>query len=159
MEIASRNELGLHTSWKIAANNWDSPLKTTPLVKIDGAILTVKQSGLYFIYAQVRCQKVAVFGQRLRQTLLPLQVHYLDDHSTNAYEVFINTEPFLRCVTSAYSEPSLPKANTCYTAAAAHLREGDKLFLRDIEPLRYSVLQPSKTFFGLVRMAPSADSP
>ncbi|XP_046455582.1 uncharacterized protein LOC124203051 isoform X2 [Daphnia pulex] len=135
-EIASRNELGLHTSWKIAPSNWDSPLKTTPLVKIDGAILTVKQSGLYFIYAQV---------------------HYLDEHSTNAYEVFINTEPFLRCITSAFSETSFPKANTCYTAAATQLREGDKLFLRDIEPLRYSVLQPSKTFFGLIRMAPIAD--
>lgn len=30
----------------------DEPHKT-PLVKIDGAILTVKQSGLYFIYSQV----------------------------------------------------------------------------------------------------------
>jgi hypothetical protein len=85
------------------------------------------------------------------------QVHYLDEHSTNAYEVFINTEPFLRCITSAFSETSFPKANTCYTAAATQLREGDKLFLRDIEPLRYSVLQPSKTFFGLIRMAPIAD--
>lgn len=135
-EIASRNELGLHTSWKIAQSNWDSPLKTTPLVKIDGATLTVKQSGLYFIYAQV---------------------HYLDEHSTNAYEVFVNTEPFLRCITSSFSESSFPKANTCYTAAATQLREGDKLFIRDIEPLRYSVLQPSKTFFGLIRMAPMAD--
>ena len=57
VEIASRNELGLHTSWKIAPSNWDSPLKTTPLVKIDGAILTVKQSGLYFIYAQVNIMR------------------------------------------------------------------------------------------------------
>lgn len=59
VEIASRNELGLHTSWKIAMNDWDSPLKTTPLVKIDGAILTVKQSGLYFIYAQVNWKTIA----------------------------------------------------------------------------------------------------
>lgn len=86
-----------------------------------------------------------------------LQVHYLDEHSVNAYEVFVNTEPFLRCVTSTHSESSLPKANTCYTAGASFLREGDKLFLRDIEPMRYSVLQPSKTFFGLIRLAPLTD--
>jgi hypothetical protein len=86
-----------------------------------------------------------------------LQVHYLDEHRTNAYEVFVNTEPFLRCVTSTHSESTMPKANTCYTAGATSLREGDKLFLRDIEPLRYSVLQPSKTFFGIIRLAPLTD--
>lgn len=85
------------------------------------------------------------------------QVHYLDEHGVNAYEVFVNTEPFLRCVTSAAPETTAPKPNTCYTAGASVLREGDKLFLRDIEPLRYSVLQPSKTFFGLIRLAPVSE--
>jgi len=132
VEMASRNELGLHTSWKMA----DLSMAASSLVKIDGATITVKESGLYFIYAQV---------------------HYLDAHVINAYEVFVNTEPFLRCVTSSHwAEASQPVAvaNTCYTAATTQLRDGDKLFLRDIEPMRYSVLQPSKTFFGLVRIAP-----
>lgn len=41
------------------------------------------------------------------------QVHYLDGHLINAYEVFVNTEPFLRCVTSSHSvEVSQPVANT-----------------------------------------------
>lgn len=146
VEVASRNELGLHTSWKLAS--WNLSHRTPSLLKIDGATLTVKQSGLYFIYAQV---------------------HYLDEHAVNAYEIFVNTEPFLRCVTTApsatldagvgASASPLPKANTCYTAGATHLREGDKLFLRDIEPMRYSVLQPSKTFFGLIRMAAVPEFP
>jgi len=119
------------------AGGSEESAQKTPLVKIDGAILTVKQSGLYFIYSQV---------------------HYLDEHGVNAYEVFVNTEPFLRCVTSSETSAS-PKPNTCYTAGASVLREGDKLFLRDIEPLRYSVLQPSKTFFGLIRLAPVSDFP
>ena len=96
---------------------------------------------------------------------MSMQVHYLDGHVINAYEVFVNTEPFLRCVTSApalaaaeaMNPPAAAAANTCYTAASTPLREGDKLFLRDIEPMRYSVLEPSKTFFGLVRIAPIAD--
>ena len=93
------------------------------------------------------------------------QVHYLDEHAVNAYEIFVNTEPFLRCVTTSQSADvqasltSSPKANTCYTAGATQLREGDKLFLRDVEPMRYSVLQPSKTFFGLIRLAPISEYP
>lgn len=47
--MASRNELGLHTSWKVADSSMGAPF----LVKIDGATITIKQSGLYFIYAQV----------------------------------------------------------------------------------------------------------
>ena len=53
VEIASRNELGLHTSWKLVSSEWESPLRSQALLKIDGATLTIKQSGLYFIYAQV----------------------------------------------------------------------------------------------------------
>ena len=58
VEVASRNELGLHTSWKPAS--WQSAHRTASLVKIDGATLTVKQNGLYLIYAQVNTRSTLI---------------------------------------------------------------------------------------------------
>jgi hypothetical protein len=58
VEVASRNELGLHTSWKLAS--WQSAHRTASLVKIDGATLTVKQNGLYLIYAQVNTRSTFI---------------------------------------------------------------------------------------------------
>ena len=76
----------------------------------------------------------SLFGRARRQHLRNLRQHGAVPSLRDHFDV-------------QASLTSSPKANTCYTAGATQVREGDKLFLRDVEPMHYSVMQSSKTFF------------
>lgn len=54
-----------------------------------------------------------------------------------------------------------PKTNSCYTSGLIHLRNGDKIRLRDVGNHRYVLMQPNKSFFGLIKinLLPSVASP
>lgn len=45
-----------------------------------------------------------------------------------------------------------PKTNSCYTSGLIHLRNGDKIKLRDVGNHRYVLMQPNKSFFGLIKI-------
>ena len=94
--------------------------------------ISVKKSGLYYIYAQV---------------------NYLDEHDVNAFQVFVNEDPYLLCTVMTHTRHSTTKANTCFTSGVAFLEAEDQILVRDLEPMRNSVIRPSHTFFGLVQLS------
>jgi len=77
------------------------------------------------------------------------QVYYADPHKLNSYEVFINNEPFLHC---AVAKEHSAVGQTCHTSAVTFLNDGDRIFMRDVEPQRVYVVEQSKTFFGCVKL-------
>lgn len=98
----------------------------------DEGRLSVKQSGLYYIYAQV---------------------NYLDEHDVNAFQVYINEDPYLLCTTMTHTRHPTTKANTCFTSAVAFLEAEDQILIRDLEPMRNSIIRPAHTFFGLIQLS------
>lgn len=52
-----------------------------------------------------------------------------------------------------HSERKLDKRNTCYTGAIEYLEEGDRVYLRDIETMRYAYFEAGKSFFGLYKIS------
>ncbi|CAH0562406.1 unnamed protein product [Brassicogethes aeneus] len=98
----------------------------------NGGELTIKESGLYFIYAQI---------------------YYLDEHDTNGFRVYKNEdETVLQCTTSTHTQERTLKGNTCYTAGADYLSENDVISLSDLSDGRYSLFEPGKSFFGLIKL-------
>lgn len=51
-----------------------------------------------------------------------------------------------------HSSERVMKGNTCYTGGAVYLSEGDKIELRDISDSRYSLFEPGKSFFGIIKL-------
>ena len=73
-------------------------------------------SGLYWIYAQI---------------------NFLDPHQVNAFQVLINSSPFLLCTTMTETRvEGTSKTNTCFTGAATFLEQDDIVSLRHIEDNR-----------------------
>ena len=77
----------------------------------------------------------------------------MDEHDVNAYQVFVNEDPYLLCTTMTHTRHSTTKANTCFTSGVAFLEAEDQILVRDLEPMRTSVIRPSHTFFGLVQLS------
>ncbi|CRL03371.1 CLUMA_CG016265, isoform B [Clunio marinus] len=103
-------------------------------------VLTVKDHGLFLIYAQV---------------------FYSDDHDVNGYVIEVNNRVRYQCTTMTHTTSRVTKINSCYTSGLIHLRHGDKIQLRDIGNHRSVLLEPSKSFFGLIKInlvAPSVES-
>ena len=93
---------------------------------------SVKKSGLYYIYAQV---------------------NYLDEHDVNAFQVYVNEDPYLLCTVMTHTRHSTTKANTCFTSGVAFLEAEDQILIRDLEPMRNSVIRAAHTFFGLIQLS------
>ncbi|XP_065339518.1 uncharacterized protein egr [Cloeon dipterum] len=121
---------GVFTDWKSA--DFMDELALERYFSLKDGILTVKLGGLYYFYSQI---------------------YYIEDHDTNGYNVFVNSEVRLQCVTTTHSSTNVVKVNTCYTGGVLYLRPGDTIFLRDIAGLRYSLFEREKSFFGLYRFA------
>lgn len=88
-----------------------------------------------------------------------MQVNYANDKDENGYWVYRNGHKELLCVTTGTGSAgaggySLPRANTCFTAAVLHLARGDRVSLRDLAGDRYRVLDhPGRSFIGLVNLS------
>lgn len=115
-------------------SKWSKMYKGSKLFNLDESLgqIRVPQTGLYLVYAQVE---------------------YLDNHEVNGYEVYLNNEPFISCVTSTHSLKERKKHNTCYTAAVVYIEDGGVLHVRDKEAGRYSLLHSTGTFFGATKIA------
>lgn len=51
-----------------------------------------------------------------------------------------------------HSTQRLVKSNTCYTGGVVFLKSGDTIRLSDLGNHRYSLFDPAKSFFGLVKL-------
>lgn len=51
----------------------------------------------------------------------------------------------------------MDKPNSCFSAAALFLKSGDKLAVRNTGGDRHSIMQPEKSFIGLVKLADAED--
>lgn len=80
-----------------------------------------------------------------------LQIYYLDEHDTTGFRVFKNNNMILQCTITQHSAIASMKGNTCYTAGVEFFSAGDTVFLSDITPGKYSLFEPGKSFFGLVK--------
>nr|CAD7613412.1 unnamed protein product [Timema genevievae] len=96
-----------------------------------GGTVTIRTSGVYYIYAQI---------------------YYVDEHDTNGYRVYVNNIPVLQCTTSTSHVPNTSQSNTCHSTTLHYLNQSDQLSIRDVEGLRYSLFEPAKSFFGLIKM-------
>lgn len=127
---------------------------TKSFVLSPNGVLTVKNAGLYYIYAQVSFPFEIDFKSESRyHGHLPThQIHYLDDHDINGFIVQVNTQPLLQCTTMTETYGSTSKSNSCFTAGIHYLREEDRIMIKDIETNRYSIFKPEKSFFGLMKV-------
>lgn len=87
-----------------------------------------------------------------------VQVVYSDDHDVNGFKIELNDQTQYQCLTMTHTTSRVTKTNSCYTSGLIHLKHGDKIQLRDIGNHRSVLLEPSKSFFGLIKinLMPSA---
>ncbi|KAB0801163.1 hypothetical protein PPYR_05517 [Photinus pyralis] len=114
------------------ANEWVHTANMDKHFEVNGGTVKVKENGLYFVYAQI---------------------FYLDEHDTNGYRVYKNKEVFLQCTTMTHSTERIVKGNTCYTGGLVVLSDGDEVNVQDLGTGRYSIFEPGKSFFGLIKIA------
>ncbi|GLV41696.1 eiger [Carabus blaptoides fortunei] len=119
---------GRYVDW--APSNWVQTLGMDRHFQMNNGVLTIKDAGLYFVYAQI---------------------FYQDEHDTNGYKIVQNDRELIaQCTTMTHSERPVSKSNTCYTATVHYLAENDRVSLKDVENLRYSLFEDGKSFFGLL---------
>ncbi|KAF5294213.1 hypothetical protein FQA39_LY13461 [Lamprigera yunnana] len=114
------------------ASEWVKSMNMDQYFQMQDGNLKIKETGLYFVYSQI---------------------FYLDEHDTNGYRVYKNKDIILQCTTMTHSVERVIKGNTCYTAGLEVLNEGDEISVQDLGTGRYSIFEPGKSFFGVVKMA------
>ncbi|KAJ6641109.1 Protein eiger [Pseudolycoriella hygida] len=124
-----RHAGGAYTDWE--ASPWVNILSMDRFFKLEEGVVTIQENGLYYVYAQI---------------------FYHDDHDTNGFVVQHNTQPFLQCTTMTHSHQRVTKSNTCITSGVIYLRNGDTIHLEDLGSQRYTLFEPAKSFFGLIKM-------
>ncbi|CAG2055447.1 unnamed protein product [Timema podura] len=125
-----RHPDGIFTDW--VASSWMNQLGMNRHFTLQqGGTVTIRTSGVYYIYAQI---------------------YYVDEHDTNGYRVYVNNIPVLQCTTSTSHVPNTSQSNTCHSTTLHYLNQSDQLSIRDVEGLRYSLFEPAKSFFGLIKM-------
>ncbi|XP_072940001.1 uncharacterized protein egr [Epargyreus clarus] len=96
--------------------------------------------------------------------LVYVQIYYLDSHDIISWVLHRTNaeiegrETLLQCAQSSHSSEPLDKPNSCFSAAALFLKAGDRLAVRNTGGDRHSLMQPEKSFIGLVKLA-DADLP
>ncbi|XP_030746246.1 uncharacterized protein LOC115875047 isoform X2 [Sitophilus oryzae] len=115
--------------WK--ANNWVEKTGMSSHFNLENGHLTIREPGIYFIYAQI---------------------YYLDEHDQIGYRVYKNDDTILQCTVFSNTSRRTMKGNTCYTAGAEYLAENDKISLGDLSDGRYSLFEPGKSFFGVIKL-------
>lgn len=119
-----------YVDWK--TTDWAESIGMRDHFKHRNGIVTVKQSGLYLIYAQI---------------------YFSDEHDENSYRVFKNMdEIILQCTVTAPSTEKLTKGNTCFTAGVTYLDAEDTISITDLSDERYSLFEQGKSFYGLIKL-------
>ncbi|XP_026319631.1 uncharacterized protein LOC113230091 [Hyposmocoma kahamanoa] len=95
--------------------------------------------------------------------LVYVQIYYLDSHDVISWVLHRTNseiegrETLLQCAQSSHSIDPMDKPNSCFSAAALFLKAGDKLAVRNTGGDRHSIMQPEKSFIGLVKLADAED--
>lgn len=118
-----------YLDWKMS--DWVETIGADRSFYLKNGVLTVKESGLYLVYAQIS---------------------YLDEHDSNGYLVQRNSENILQCRVTAPSSERLLKGNTCYTAGVVYLDENDRISIDDISDGRFTLFVPGYSFFGMIKL-------
>lgn len=80
------------------------------------------------------------------------QVVYSNDHDNNGFRIELNDRIKYQCLTMSHATTHVTRTNSCYTSGLIHLKNGDRIQLRDIGNHRSVMLEPSKSFFGLIKI-------
>lgn len=102
----------------------------------------IHHTGVYFVY---------------------VQIYYLDSHDVISWVLHRTNaeiegrETILQCAQSTHSTDHTEKPNSCFSASALFLKAGDRLAVRNTGGDRHSVMQPEKSFIGLVKLADAED--
>ncbi|KAL0850855.1 hypothetical protein ABMA28_006770 [Loxostege sticticalis] len=95
--------------------------------------------------------------------LVYVQIYYLDSHDIISWVLHRTNaetegrETLLQCAQSSHSAERLDKPNSCFSAAALFLRAGDRLAVRNTGGDRHSLMEPEKSFIGLVKLGDAMD--
>lgn len=95
--------------------------------------------------------------------LVYAQIYYLDSHDVISW-VLHRTNPeldgretLLQCAQSSHTSEPMDKPNSCFSASALFLKAGDRLAVRNTGGDRHSLMQPEKSFIGLIKLADAED--
>lgn len=108
---------------------WARTLGMDKVFDLNRGVLTVKEGGLYFVYAQI---------------------YYDNRFDRNGFVIYHNIQPFLQC--ALFVPTNTVKSHTCYTSGVIYLDGSDQLHLRDIHQDRVVMLTNAKSFFGLIKL-------
>lgn len=86
------------------------------------------------------------------------QLFYVDNRNTVGYKILHNEHEVFQCTVMTHTEANLTKYNSCYTSGLVYLNSNDRLVIRNIHS-REVVLEPLKSFFGLVRIPLTPNHP
>jgi len=132
-ESSSDLNSGSHNSWRLS--QWSKRLHGATLFTMDeeAGTIEIPTDGLYLVYAQIE---------------------YLDVHDTNGFEINVDDEATMSCVTSTLGQDEeTKKHNTCHTSGVLFLQRGSLLNIKDKEVGRYSLLHSKGTFFGVAKIS------
>ncbi|XP_053672859.1 protein eiger [Anopheles nili] len=116
-----------HRGW-VAKDEYNRQAIASRSFGFDGDELTVKEPGLYYIYAQVT---------------------YDNEFDVNGYKVLVDGQKHLSCTVHAKGE----NTNACFTAGLAEITNtGTRIAIEDVDHDRNHVMYPEKTFFGVFKV-------
>ncbi|XP_063839840.1 uncharacterized protein LOC135088762 isoform X2 [Scylla paramamosain] len=115
---------GEHLEWTPA--NWMDKLGLNSKYTMDQGTVTVREAGLYYLYAQVL---------------------YESGRSGAGYQILVDDIPILEC-----QLPALRPAPTCLTGGLSYLPRNAKVRVRDLTSNLVTVRRHQNTFFGLVKL-------
>ncbi|XP_055920064.1 protein eiger isoform X2 [Eupeodes corollae] len=108
---------------------WARTLGMDKAFSLNHGVLTVKEGGVYFVYAQI---------------------YYDNRYDRNGFVLYHNVQPFLQC--ALFVPTNTIKSHTCYTSGVIYLESNDELHLRDIHQDRVVMLTNAKSFFGVIKL-------
>lgn len=91
--------------------------------------------------------------------LVYVQIYYLDSHDIISWVLHrTNSETegrdtLLQCTQYSPNHTYQDRPNSCFSASALLLKAGDRLVVRNTGGDRHSLMQPEKSFIGLVKLA------
>lgn len=133
--IASNNTMEdnslVHRSWSPAP--WMDKLGLNKKYQLSLGTVTVKEPGLYYIYAQVL---------------------YNNGRYGTGYQIMVDGIPVMEC-TLAPLEPT----NSCHTSGVSYLPRNAAVVIRDLERYMTPVIREEASFFGLVKLLDAPASP
>ncbi|XP_050322318.1 protein eiger [Bactrocera neohumeralis] len=112
--------------------SWPNEIDVDKYFKVENGVLTVYETGLYYVYAQV-C--------------------YNNTHDQNGFVIFHGHKPFLQCLNTVPT--NMPhKIHTCHTSGLIYLKEHETIHLRDFHSDRNAILKESnnRSYFGLIKI-------